>query len=77
MASIEKRVGPDGKVRQVVCYRDPNGRQRNKTFTRKIDAERYLTTVEHSKITGNYVDRAAASSRSESGPRRGSIPSST
>jgi integrase len=28
-------------------------------FARKIDAERYLTSVEHSKMTGGYIDPAA------------------
>jgi integrase len=55
MASIEKRIR-DGKLRYCVRYRTPNGQQRNKSFTRKIDAERYLTGIEHSKITGTYLD---------------------
>lgn len=29
------------------------------TFARKVDAERFLTTVEHSKLTGGYVDPSA------------------
>jgi hypothetical protein len=40
-------------------YRDPDGRQVSKTFHRKIDAERWLTTVESSKLTGGYVDPKA------------------
>jgi hypothetical protein len=37
-------------------YRTPDGNQRNKTFARKVDADRFLTTVESSKITGTFVD---------------------
>jgi integrase len=37
-------------------YRTPDGRQRNKTFARKADADRFLTTVESSKLTGTFVD---------------------
>jgi hypothetical protein len=55
VASIEKRIR-DGQLRYVVRYRDPAGIQKAKSFTRKIDAERWLTGVEHSKITGTYMD---------------------
>lgn len=57
MASIDKRVR-DGNTSWRVRYRDPAGRQRNKTFARKVDAERYLTTVEAAKLAGSYVDPA-------------------
>jgi integrase len=58
MASIEKRTR-NGRVRWYTRYRDPAGVQRTKTFDRKIDAERYLTSVESSKLTGTYIDPAA------------------
>ncbi len=32
--------------------------QHKRTFTRKLDAERYLTGVEHSQLIGTYVDPA-------------------
>ena len=57
MASVEKRLR-DGQVRWVARYRDPAGVQRSSTFTRKSDAERYLTGVESTKLTGSYVDSA-------------------
>jgi integrase len=57
MTSIERREG-DGPLRYVARYRDPSGKQRNKTFTRKVDAERYLTSIENAKLTGQYVDPA-------------------
>jgi integrase len=55
MAVIERRVR-NGQLRWRVRYRAPDGRERNKSFTRKVDAERYLTGVEHSKMVGSYVD---------------------
>src|SRR6188472_1720289 len=59
MASIEKRTR-NGQVRWYMRYRDPAGVQRNKTFDRKVDAERFLTTVESAKLTGSYIDPAAS-----------------
>jgi integrase len=59
MASIEKRVR-NGQVRWYARYRDPEGEQRTKTFDRKLDAERFLTGVESSKLIGSYVDPARA-----------------
>ena len=48
MASISKRdVG--GKPRYDVNYREPDGRQRRKTFRRRSDAERFTSTVEADK----------------------------
>ncbi len=55
MPSIEKRVRNGQKVWRA-HYRTPAGAQRNKTFARKIDAERFLATVESAKLTGTYVD---------------------
>ena len=57
MASVERRTRND-RTRWYVRYRDPGGEQRTKTFDRRIDAERYLTTIESSKLTGAYVDPA-------------------
>jgi integrase len=59
MASIEKRLR-DGKLRWYARYRDPSGQQRTKTFDRKADAEKFLTSVESSKMVGAYVDPARA-----------------
>jgi integrase len=55
MASIEK-VGPK-KYR--ARYRTPDGASRSRTFGRRVDAERFLTSVESSKFQGLYVDRSA------------------
>ena len=55
MPSIEKRVRNGQKIWRA-HYRTPAGSQRKKSFARKIDAERFLATVESAKLTGTYVD---------------------
>ncbi len=59
MATIEKRIRT-GRTSWRVRYRDPSGAQRNKSFILKRDAERFVVTVEQSKIVGSYVDPALA-----------------
>jgi integrase len=54
MASIDK-VASGWRAR----WRTPDGASRSKTFKRKVDAERHLTAVEHSKLTATYVDPRA------------------
>lgn len=51
MASIDKR-GTTWRAR----WRSPEGKSRSQAFPRKIDAERHLISVEHSKLVGGYVD---------------------
>jgi integrase len=61
MASIERRQRTaGGKITWRAMYRTPEGQQRSKTFDRKIDAQRFLTTVESDKLGGSYVDPARA-----------------
>jgi integrase len=55
MASIERRTR-NGRVAWRAHYRDPAGRQLNRSFARKIDAEQFLTRTEAAKLTGAYVD---------------------
>lgn len=55
MASIEKRTR-NGRHRWYARYRDPAGKQLVRVFDRKLDAERFLTTVEAAKLTGTYID---------------------
>jgi len=55
MASIDKVPGRGWRAR----WRTPDGASRSKTFTRKVDAEHHLATVEASKLTGGYVDPRA------------------
>jgi integrase len=59
MASIERRTR-NGQLRWYARYRDPADKQCVKVFDRKLDAERFLTTVESAKLTGNYIDPMAA-----------------
>ena len=59
MASIDKRQQTaGGKVSWRARYRDPQGRERSKSFQRKVDAQRFLTTVESAKLASAYVDPA-------------------
>jgi integrase len=58
MTSIEKRTR-DKKISWLARWRDPDGRQRKRTFSRKVDAERFLTSISSSMLVGNYVDPAA------------------
>lgn len=55
MASVDRWKNGRWRAR----YRTPEGKSRSKVFDRKIDAERFLTTMEHSKLTGAYVDPVA------------------
>jgi integrase len=55
MSSVHKQPSGHYKAR----YRDPNGRTRSKTFARKLDAEQFLTSIDHSKLLGAYIDPRA------------------
>ena len=55
MAHIEKRLR-GSKVTYRARYRDPAGREHSKTFTRRVDAERFVIEVEHAKSRGTWVD---------------------
>jgi integrase len=61
MASVEtrrtRRNGREVKAYDV-RFRDPDGRQRKRTFTRKGDADRFAATVEADKLRGQYVDHS-------------------
>ncbi len=48
-----------------VRYRDPSGRERSRSFRRRLDAERFLISVESSKLRGEWVDPQLASTRVE------------
>jgi integrase len=48
-----------------VRYRDPSGRERSKSFRRRIDAERFLVSIESSKLRGEWIDPRLASTRFE------------
>lgn len=55
MSSVKQDASGTWRAR----WRDPKGRSRSKNFARKVDAERFLTSVDHSKLSGGYVDPAA------------------
>ena len=59
MASVEKRVR-NGNVAWRAHWRDPSGKQRNRSFDRKVDAQAFLTSVEQSKLVGSYIDPGRA-----------------
>jgi integrase len=51
-----------GRHASQVAYRaryiDPTGRERSKSFSRRVDADRFLTTVESGKLQGTWTDPA-------------------
>ncbi len=55
MAHVEKR----GPGRWRARYRGPDGRERSQTFDRKLDADRWLASIEGEKVRGSYVDPSA------------------
>jgi hypothetical protein len=55
MAHISRRQR-NGRVTYLARYIDPSGRQRAKSFTRKKDAERFLTGIENDKLRGTWTD---------------------
>src|SRR6266498_3109473 len=55
MAHVERRRRK-GQIVWRARYRAPDGRERSKTFRRRADAERFLTTVEASKLRGDWID---------------------
>ena len=73
MASIEKRTR-NGRTTYRVRYRDPAGRQRSKVFTRKADADGWLTDNDYAKRHSGWVDPAAGKVRLGSGPNTGTGP---
>jgi integrase len=58
MAHVDRR-NRKGTVRYVARYTDPTGRERAKSFTRRADAQKYLTEIEAAKLNGSYLDPAA------------------
>lgn len=67
MASIvkfrPKADDPKRRSRWQARWRDPDGRQRAQVFDRKIDAEQFLSSVEHRKLVGEYIDPNAGKVR--------------
>ena len=59
MASIRRRELADGSVRYDVVYRDPDRRQRVKTYRKKGSALAFANTTEADKQRGQWIDPAA------------------
>ena len=55
MADIQKRQTSTG-VRWDVRYRDEARRQRKRTFDRKVDAQRFASSVETDLVRGEWID---------------------
>ncbi len=55
MASVEKRTR-DGRVSWQTRWRDEEGKQRKKLFTKKGEADKFAATVEADKLRGQYVN---------------------
>lgn len=55
MAHVERRHRK-GQAVWRARYRAPDGLERSKTFRRRADAEHFLTTVEASKVRGDWID---------------------
>ena len=58
MGSIERHTR-NGRTSYQVRWRDPAGKQKKRSFRRKLDADRFLTSVESAKLAGAYVDPGA------------------
>ena len=60
MATIERRERVDASGRSRVSYRvrwrDPANRQKARSFKRRIDAERFRSTVSADLVRGQYID---------------------
>ena len=56
VASIRRVVHQTGRTSWQARWRDPTGSQGSKNFSRRIDAERFLVTVEARKLEGSYID---------------------
>jgi integrase len=54
MGSIQKRPAGQWRAR----YRDPAGKEHARHFRRRLDAERWLASVEHAKHRGEWIDPA-------------------
>ena len=54
MGHVAKRNG-----KWIARYRGPDGRERSRSFARKVDAERFLVQIQADLMRGAYVDPKA------------------
>lgn len=59
MAFVTKVATAAGGIRYRARWRGPDGKAKEKWFDKKREAEAFLTTVEHGKLAGSYVDPRA------------------
>lgn len=52
----ERTARYDKGLRWRARYEDPDGRERSRSFATKVMAEKFLTEVDHSKLSGSYRD---------------------
>lgn len=57
MAHVQKRTR-NGETRWVARYRATDGRERSRTFDRKVDADRWMATQTADQARGAWVDPA-------------------
>ena len=57
MGHVERRVR-NGRASYRARYRDPAGREHGRVFTRKADAQRFLTEMENAKLRGTWTHPA-------------------
>src|SRR5438105_6277781 len=55
-----RKLRQDGTVAWQARYRDRDGRQRAKEFTKKVDAERFLATTRADMARGDWINPADA-----------------
>ena len=65
MSSVRKVSHRSGRSSWQARWRNPIGFDRAKNFTRRVDATRYLVTVESDKLGGRYADPRLARTRLE------------
>ena len=54
MAWIEQREGRTSRAYRV-CYRDPDGKKRSRTFSRRADANQFFAEIERQLSAGTYL----------------------
>jgi hypothetical protein len=59
MEDLKDSKHGQGRNRWRARWRDPAGRQRTRSFARRVDAERFLLGVEDAKLRGAHVGPAA------------------
>lgn len=61
MSSIKAIRDSNGRaVKYIARYRTPDDRSRSRTFKKRADAEAFLDSTEHRKLSGEYVDSVAS-----------------